>query len=68
MSTTITTTTTKKPYPLGLDNPFIVRARIGTTKWEIIDRESRHCLGVYPNQTTAYECRRAMLRYAGYEV
>jgi len=61
-------TTTKKPYPLVIDNPMIIRARIGTSKWEIIDRETRHCLGVYPNEFTAYDARRAMLRYAGYDV
>jgi hypothetical protein len=60
-------TTIKKPYPLGIDNPMIVRARIGTTKWEIIDRETRQCLGVYPNQFIAYDCRRAMLKNAGYD-
>ena len=60
-------TTTKKPYPLGIDNHMIVRGRIGTSKWEIIDRETRHCLGVYPNEFTAYDARRAMLRYAGYD-
>lgn len=63
----MSTTYVKKPYPLGIDNPFIVRARIGTSKWEIIDRESRHCLGVYPNELVAYDCRRAMLRHAGYD-
>lgn len=64
----MSTTINKKPYPLGIDNPFIVRGRIGTSKWEIIDRETRHCLGVYPTEFTAYECRRAMLRNAGYSV
>jgi hypothetical protein len=59
-------TTTKKPYPLGIDNPFMIRARIGTTKWEIIERDTRQCLGVYPNELIAYDCRRAMLRNAGY--
>lgn len=60
-------TTIKKPYPLGIDNPYIVRARINTSKWEIVDRETRLCLGVYPNEFTAYECRRAILRRAGYD-
>lgn len=60
-------TTTKKPYPLGIDNPMIVRGRIGTSKWEIIDRATGHCLGVYPNQFIAYDCRRTMLRHAGYD-
>lgn len=60
-------TTIKKPYPLGIDNPMIVRGRIGTTKWEIIDRATGTCLGVYPTQLIAYDCRRAMLRNAGYD-
>lgn len=60
-------TTTKNPYPLGLDNPMIVRGRIGTTKWEIIDRTTGQCLGVYPTQLIAYDCRRTMLRNAGYD-
>ena len=46
-------TITKKPYPLGIDNPYQIRGRIGTSKWEIIDRETRQCLGVYPNETCA---------------
>jgi hypothetical protein len=61
-------TTTKKPYPLGIDNPMIIRGRIGTSKWEIIDRATGTCLGVYPTQLTAYDCRRSMLRNAGYNV
>jgi hypothetical protein len=60
-------TTVKKPYPLGIDNPYQIRGRIGTSKWEIIDRETRHCLGVYPSETCAYDARRAILRHAGYD-
>jgi hypothetical protein len=60
-------TTTKKPYPLGIDNPYQIRGRIGTSKWEIIDRETRQSLGVYPSELIAYDCRRAMLRHAGYD-
>ena len=63
----MSTTITKKAYPLGIDNPFIVRGRIGTSKWEIVDRTTRQCLGVYPTQLIAYDCRRAMLRNAGYD-
>jgi len=58
---------TKKPYPLGIDNPLIIRGCIGSSKWEIIDRETRQCLGVYPNEFVAYDCRRAILREAGYD-
>jgi hypothetical protein len=60
-------TTIKKPYPLGIDNPMIVRARIGTSKWEIVDRITRQCLGIYPNELIAYDCRRTMLRHAGFD-
>jgi uncharacterized protein VirK/YbjX len=59
--------TTKKPYPLGIDNPYQIRGRIGTNKWEIIDRETRQCLGLYPTELVAYDCRRALLRHAGYD-
>jgi hypothetical protein len=60
-------TTIKKPYPLGIDNPYQIRGRIGTSKWEIIDRTTRQCLGVYPNELIAYDCRRTMLRHAGFD-
>jgi hypothetical protein len=49
------------PYPLGLDNPYAVVARLGTTKWEIRRKEDWVCLGVYPNQFVAYDCRRAII-------
>ena len=58
---------TKKPYPLGIYNPYQILGRIGTSNWEIIDRETRQCLGVYPNEFVAYDCRRAILRHAGYD-
>jgi hypothetical protein len=60
-------TATKKPYPLGIDNPYLIRGRFGTSMWEIIDRETNECVGVYPNENVAYDCRRAMLRDAGYD-
>lgn len=60
-------TIAKKPYPLGIDNPYQIRGRIGTSKWEIIDKETRQCLGVYPNETCAYDARRAILRHAGFD-
>lgn len=61
-------TTIKKPYPLGIDNPYQILGKIGTSQWEIIDRTTRQCLGVYPNELTAYDYRRSMLRNAGYNV
>lgn len=59
---------TKKPYPSVLDNPFQIRGKVGTSKWEIIDRQSRQCVGVYPDSNTAYDARRVFLRNAGYNV
>ena len=60
-------TTIKKPYPLGIDNPYQIRGRIGTSKWEIIDRQTRQCFGVYPNEMCAYDARRTILRNAGFD-
>lgn len=55
-----------KPYPLGLDNPYIVRAVVGSTRWAIYRREDFQKIATFPNQFTAYECRRALLKFDGY--
>lgn len=53
-------------YPLGLDNPYIVRAVVGSTRWSIYRREDFQKIATFPNQFVAYECRRALLRFEGY--
>jgi hypothetical protein len=54
------------PYPLGLDNPYIVRAVVGSTRWAIYRKENFQKVATFPNQFVAYECRRALLRFDGY--
>ena len=55
-----------KPYPLGLDNPYIVRAVVGSSRWAIYRKENFQKIATFPNQFVAYECRRALLRFDGY--
>jgi hypothetical protein len=54
------------PYPLGLDNPYIVRAVVGSSRWAIYRKENFQKIATFPNQFVAYECRRALLRFDGY--
>jgi hypothetical protein len=55
-----------RPYPLGLDNPYIVRAVVGSSRWAIYRKENFQKIATFPNQFVAYECRRALLRFDGY--
>ena len=57
----------QKALPPGHGQPPDIWGRMGSSKWGIIDRETRQCLGVYPNETCAYDARRAILRHAGYD-
>jgi hypothetical protein len=54
------------PYPLGLDNPYIVRAVVGSSRWAIYRKENFQKIATFPNQFVAYECRRALLKFDGY--
>ena len=55
-----------KPYPLGYDNPYVVYQMMGTTRWAIYRREDFQKVATFPNQFVAYECRRALLKFEGY--
>lgn len=48
-------------YPLGIDNPILVRGVIGTSKWALYWRDDMTKIVTVPNQFIAYECRRAIL-------
>jgi hypothetical protein len=50
-----------KPYPLGIDNPYVIRAIIGTTRWGLYQRESYQKVAEFASQFEAYEARRAIL-------
>ena len=59
----MSTTTAKKPYPLGIDNPYIVKGVFGTSRWAIYRREDFQKIATFPNQFVAYECRRAIIEH-----
>lgn len=55
-----------KPYPLGLDNPYVIRGIVGTSRWGLYDRQSYQKIADFPNQFLAYDARRAILKAQGY--
>lgn len=55
-----------KPYPLGIDNPYVIRAMIGTSRWGLYRREPFEKVAEFASQTQAYDARRAILKSEGY--
>jgi hypothetical protein len=55
-----------KPYPLGIDNPYLICAIIGTTRWGLYRRDPFLKIAEFATQFQAYDCRRAILRSEGY--
>ncbi len=55
-----------KPYPLGLDNPYVIRGIIGTTRWGLYRRESYQKIAEFATEFQAYDARRAILKSEGY--
>lgn len=55
-----------KPYPLGYDNPYVVRQVMGTTRWAIYRKENFQKVATFRSQFDAYDCRRALLKFEGY--
>ena len=55
-----------KPYPLGIDNPYLIRAIMGTTRWGLYRRDPFVKIADFPNQFLAYDARRAILKTQGY--
>jgi hypothetical protein len=56
-----------KPYPLGYDNPYVIRGIVGTSRWGLYDRQSYQKIAEFPNQFLAYDARRAILKTQGYD-
>ena len=48
-------------YPLGIDNPIVVKAKWGTTKWSLYWRKDFQKIATFSNQFTAYDHRRAII-------
>jgi hypothetical protein len=50
-----------KSYPLGIDNPYMIRAIYGTTRWGLYQRDPFTKVAEFATQFQAYEARRAIL-------
>jgi len=48
-------------YPLGIDNPIIVKAVMGSHKWAIYWRDDFTKIATFNSQFQAYEARRYIL-------
>jgi len=55
-----------KSYPLGIDNPYKIRAIYGTTRWGLYHREPFFKVAEFDSQFEAYDARRAILKSEGY--
>jgi len=55
-----------KPYPLGIDNPYVILGEIGSTRWALYHRDPWQKIATFPNQFAAYDARRAILKSEGY--
>lgn len=58
---------TMKPYPLGLDNPYVIRGIRGTTRWGLFRRDPFEKIAEFASETQAYDARRAILKTQGYD-
>ena len=55
-----------KPYPLGIDNPYVVYGIMGTTQWALYRRDPFQKVATFKSQFQAYDARRALLKSEGY--
>lgn len=56
-----------KSYPLGLDNPYVIRGIVGSSRWGLYDRQTYQKIAEFANQFLAYDARRAILKAKGYK-
>ena len=56
-----------KPYPLGIDNPSLIKQVWGSTKWALYWKKDHIKIATFSNQFTAYDMRRSILRCIGYD-
>ena len=48
-------------YPLGIDNPILIKGVIGSHKWALYWREDMTKIATFNLQFQAYEARRFLL-------
>jgi len=52
-------------YPLGVNNPIIVKGVIGSHKWALYWRDDFSKIATFNSQFEAYEARRAIIESYG---
>ena len=50
-----------KHYPLGIDNPILVKGVMGSHKWALYWREDMQKIATFPNQFVAYQARQSII-------
>jgi hypothetical protein len=55
-----------KPYPLGLDNPYKIIGIIGTSRWGLYRKNPFQKVAEFASEFQAYDARRAILKFEGY--
>ena len=48
-------------YPLGIDNPILVKGVIGSHKWALYWRDDMTKIATFNSQFTAYQARESIL-------
>ena len=48
-------------YPLGIDNPILIKGVIGSHKWALYWRDDMIKIATFNSQFQAYEARRFLL-------
>ena len=56
-----------KPYPLGIDNPYLILGEVGSSRWGLYRRDPFQKIAEFASQTQAYDARRAILKMQGYD-
>jgi hypothetical protein len=56
-----------KPYPLGLDNPYVILGIIGSSRWALYRRDPFQKIAEFSSEFQAYDARRAILKAEGYD-
>lgn len=56
-----------KPYPLGIDNPYVIYGIIGSSRWGLYRRHPFQKIAEFASEFQAYEARRTILKSEGYD-
>lgn len=57
-----------KVHLLGQDNPYSIVKQIKSHRWSIYRKNPLQKIATFPNEFVAYECRRALLKFEGYDI